>query len=177
MLKIFKPGLSACVSVLMAGMLLYPGLSYARQKPDLQQQVWLAEQAFAHTMKTRDLQQFTQYIAEEAIFFNGTLALRGKAKVVAHWASYFKDKEAPFAWQPDQVEVLESGKLALSTGLVRDPQGKVLGRFNSVWRLEADGKWRVVFDKGSPATADEQARQSQCCNKPAAPGLSFRQIL
>jgi ketosteroid isomerase-like protein len=34
--------------------------------------------------------------------------------------------------------------------LVRDPDGKVIGRFNSVWRQEAPGVWRVVFDKGSP---------------------------
>lgn len=56
----------------------------------------------------------------------------------------------PVPWAPDQVEVLASGTLALSTGPVHDTSGKVIGRFNSVWRLESDGLWRVVFDKGSP---------------------------
>jgi ketosteroid isomerase-like protein len=33
---------------------------------------------------------------------------------------------------------------------VRDPDGRQIGTFNSVWRREADGSWKVVFDKGCP---------------------------
>jgi hypothetical protein len=29
----------------------------------------------------------------------------------------------------------------------------VIARFNSIWRLEAPGRWRVIFDNGSPPTA------------------------
>jgi hypothetical protein len=46
------------------------------------------------------------------------------------------------------VEVLPSGTLALSSGPVRDPSGKVTARFSSIWRLEAPGQWRIIFDKG-----------------------------
>jgi ketosteroid isomerase-like protein len=84
------------------------------------------------------------------VFFDGTIVLRGKSKVMAEWAPLFAGAEAPFSWEPDQVEVLESGNLALSTGPVRDPGGKVVARFNTIWRLEGPNKWRVVFDKGSP---------------------------
>ena len=38
---------------------------------------------------------------------------------------------------------------------VRDPDGKVIGRFNSIWRQEAPGRWRVVFDKGSPPEPED----------------------
>ena len=44
--------------------------------------------------------------------------------------------------------MLDSGTLAISSGPVMDPQGKVVGTFNSIWRRDADGRWRVVFDKG-----------------------------
>lgn len=165
--------LSLAWSFLIAG----PGLAATPVEKAPQQQVWQAEQEFAQTMATRNLTRFANFVAEEAIFINGASALRGKAKVLAHWAAYFKEKDAPFSWQPDQVEVLESGKLALSTGLVRDPQGKVLGRFNSIWRLEADGKWRVVFDKGSPASPAEQQSQSQCCGKAYGISPVLRQLL
>src|SRR5215207_5080814 len=114
------------------------------------EQVWAAEVAFARSMAERNAQAFADLIAEEAVFFAGTKALHGKAKVVEGWAGFFVDKEAPFSWAPDQVEVLESGTLALSTGLVRDPAGKTVARFNSIWRLEGPNRWRVVFDKGSP---------------------------
>jgi len=50
--------------------------------------------------------------------------------------------------------------LALSSGPVRDPQGKLIARFNSVWRLEAPGRWRIVFDKGADVCA---------CDKPDKP--------
>ncbi len=113
-------------------------------------QVWAAEMAFARTMADRELNRFSEYVAEEAVFFAGTTALRGKSEVVEGWSQYFTGPDAPFSWEPDQVEVLASGDLALSTGPVRDPAGNIIARFNSIWRLEPSGKWRVVFDKGSP---------------------------
>lgn len=113
-------------------------------------QVRGTERAFARTMAERDLPAFTRYIADDAVFFTHAAPLRGKAEVVAHWSRFFDGTIAPFSWEPDRVEVLQSGTLALSTGLVRDPGGKVIGRFNSVWRRQAPGVWRIVFDKGSP---------------------------
>ena len=49
-----------------------------------------------------------------------------------------------------RVEVVASGTLAFSTGPVFDPEGKRTGTFNSTWRLEKDGEWRVVLDSGCP---------------------------
>jgi len=102
-------------------------------------------------MADRDLSAFATHVSEEAVFFDAAGVLRGKTEVLASWSRFFKGETAPFSWEPDRVEVLQSGTLALSTGLVRDPGGKVIGRFNSVWRREAAGVWRVIFDKGSPA--------------------------
>ena len=42
-----------------------------------------------------------------------------------------------------------AGRLALSSGPVLTANGEPAGRFNTIWRLEPDGAWRVVFDKGS----------------------------
>jgi ketosteroid isomerase-like protein len=115
--------------------------------------VMSAERAFAKSMADRDIDAFAAWLSEEAIFFTGPTPLRGKAAVLGWWSRYFASKEAPFSWEPDQVEVISSGTLALSTGLVRDPAGNVTGRFNSIWRLEAPGNWRIVFDKGSTSPA------------------------
>jgi ketosteroid isomerase-like protein len=115
-------------------------------------QVWAAELAFARSMADRKPEAFAEFVSEEAVFFSGTTVLRGRAQVVKGWATHFHEPQAPFSWEPDQVEVLASGTLALSTGPVRDPSGKIFARFNSIWRLEAPGVWRVVFDKGSAAS-------------------------
>jgi hypothetical protein len=46
---------------------------------------------------------------------------------------------------------MTTGQLAMSSGPVRDPYGQLVGRFNSVWRQESPGVWRIVLDKGSDA--------------------------
>ena len=116
---------------------------------DLQRQVADAERAFAKTMADRDFATFASFLSDEAIFFAGAKPLRGKQQVVDAWKRFYAEPAAPFSWQPEVVEVLDSGTLALSTGPVRDPQGKVFATFYSIWRLEAPGTWRIVLDKGN----------------------------
>ena len=113
-------------------------------------QVMDTERGFARSMAQRDLAAFAGFLSEQAVFFNGAEVLRGKAAVLAQWRSLFAAPQAPFSWAPDQVEVLADGTLAHSSGQVRRPDGQAVARFNSVWRLEAPGVWRIVFDKGSP---------------------------
>lgn len=135
----------------LAALLLALSAHAAMAEPSsAQAQVLAAERAFAQAMADRDLAAFARHVSDEAIFFTGAVPYRGKAEVVAGWSRFFEAPAAPFSWAPDQVEVLASGSLALSTGPVHAPDGKLIGRFNSIWRLEAPGVWRVVFDKGSP---------------------------
>jgi ketosteroid isomerase-like protein len=107
------------------------------------------EIAFAKTMADRDHAAFATFVAEEALFLGRTV-LRGRQAVAEGWKPYFEGPKAPFSWQPDRVEVVESGTLAFSTGPVFDPEGRRTGTFNSTWRLERDGEWRVVLDSGCP---------------------------
>jgi hypothetical protein len=37
----------------------------------------------------------------------------------------------------------------MSAGPVRDPAGKIIARFNSIWRRDANQRWKVIFDKGN----------------------------
>lgn len=122
----------------------------AQNHPGLAREVFAAESSFAHTMAARDLAAFGSYVADDAVFFGRGGALRGKAAVVAGWQSFFEGPAAPFSWGPEVVEVLESGTLAHSSGPVMDPEGRRVGTFNSIWRRDPDGRWRVVFDKGCP---------------------------
>jgi ketosteroid isomerase-like protein len=112
-------------------------------------EVFAAERAFARSMAERDFAAFGRYVAEDCVFF-GQSALHGREAVLAAWKPFFDGAQAPFSWEPDQVEVLASGDLALSTGLVKNPAGTVTARFNSIWQRQADGRWQVIFDKGGP---------------------------
>ena len=102
-------------------------------------------------MAYRDLAAFTSMLSEEAVFFSGPKPLRGKQQVAGWWKRFYAKQDAPFSWEPEQIEVLDSGTLALSSGPVRNSKGKVVATFTSVWRLEAPGTWRIIFEKGNDA--------------------------
>ena len=117
----------------------------------LEQQVADVERAFAKTMADRDHLAFARFIADEAIFLSGKKALRGKEAVVSTWKKYYDTEQAPFSWEPETVVVLESGKIALSTGPVFNTTGTLISYYTSTWRMEKDGTWKIILDKGNKA--------------------------
>jgi ketosteroid isomerase-like protein len=125
---------------------------------DLARQVAATERAFAQSMADRDHAAFATFLADEAVFFTGPTPLRGKAAVAAGWKRFYERPQPPFSWEPDKIEVLDSGTLAISSGPVRDPSGKLIATFTSIWRQEAPGVWRIVFDRGN-----------EVCDCPGAP--------
>ncbi len=123
------------------------GHEVKRSEANAHDQVVATERAFAKTMADRDFAAFKTFLSSEAIFFNANTVQHGPQAIERVWKPYFSGATAPFSWAPDNVEVLPSGKLALSTGPVF-VDGKQVARYNSVWRLENGNSWRIVFDKG-----------------------------
>jgi len=115
---------------------------------ELQKQVEATERAFAKSMADRDFAAFNSFLSDEAVFFGAKGPIKGKPAVAERWKKFYGQGPAPFSWAPDKVEVLESGKLALTSGPVHDPDGKLIGTFTSIWRQDAPGQWHIVFDKG-----------------------------
>lgn len=145
-----------CATALLCSCSTAPG------RPDLaqlQQQVADTERAFAKTMADRDHAAFASFLSDETLFFNGPQVLRGKPAVAEAWKRFYEKPQAPFSWEPEQVEVLESGTLALSAGPVRDPAGKIVSGYSSIWRLEAPGRWRIIFDRSCDICARGKQKQ------------------
>lgn len=115
---------------------------------NVKEQVTATERAFAETMAERDHAAFANFVAADTVFFSGPKPLHGKQAVVEFWAKFYKGTSAPFSWEPKEVEVLDSGGLAMSSGPVYAPDGKQFATFTSIWRLEAPNTWCIVFDKG-----------------------------
>jgi ketosteroid isomerase-like protein len=72
---------------------------------------------------------------------------------------FFAPDGPSIRWRPQFVEILEDGTLALTRGpyqlVMTDEQGvqsEYWGTFNSVWRRDEDGSWRVVFDAGNDSS-------------------------
>jgi len=131
---------------------------------NLTDDVQCREIGFSKSAESRDADLFVSFIDADARFV-GNSAMRGTAEIVEAWNIFFTEDGPSIKWRPQFVEVLEDGKLALTRGPYRmittDDEGVATehwGTFNSVWRLQADGSWKVVFDAGSDsneAPADE----------------------
>ncbi|PWF46624.1 DUF4440 domain-containing protein [Massilia glaciei] len=145
----FRNGLMNAVVALGLAMFALAAAAAPMSNAELKKQVADTERAFAASMKARDHAAFVSFLSDETIFFNGKQVLRGKTAVGKAWKRFYEEPQAPFAWEPDEVEVLDSGSLAHSSGPVYDPSGKLIARYNSIWRLEAPNTWRIIVDKGA----------------------------
>jgi ketosteroid isomerase-like protein len=125
---------------------------------ELKKQVADTERAFAATMKARDHAAFVSFLATDTVFFSGPVPLHGKKAVADFWKKLYEKPEAPFSWEPTEVEVLDSGLLAFSSGPVYDPSGKLVSKFSSIWQRDPKGQWKIIFDHGWDVCD---------CNKPA----------
>lgn len=153
-----RPALLACaLSAVAFDALAAAPLASANDLAAIAAEVKASEIAFAKTMADRKLDKFTDFVAEDAVF-NGRSAQIGRAAVVDAWRRFFDGAQAPFSWGPDAVAPTADGRYAISTGLVYDPEGKVTGRFTSIWRKDADGHWRVVADQGVDAGCAEAGK-------------------
>lgn len=137
--------------------LLLPPALRAQSSDAAARQVFVAESTFAAGFARRDTAAFAALVAPDAVFF-GRNVLRGRAAVVEGWRPLLTSAKPPFSWRPEVVEVAADGNLAFSSGPVFDPEGRRTGAFNSIWRRERDGRWLVVFDKGSPVCDGEKTQ-------------------
>ena len=134
-------------TVMFAAALIARGVT----NDELREQVRKTEIAFAKTLADRNPAAFAAFLSKETIFMSSGRVSRGSRQVADRWKPYFAGPQAPFSWEPEEVQVLDSGTLAMTSGSVRDPSGKRIGTFNSVWRREGKGQWKIVLDNGCPA--------------------------
>ena len=142
-----RPALLACALTLIALDAAAVPLPSPADLAATAADVKAAEIAFAKTMADRKFDRFGDFVAADAVF-NGRTVQIGHAAVLETWKAYFDAPKPPFSWAPDAVAPTADGRHALSTGLVHDTAGKLIGRFTSIWRKDADGHWRVVADQG-----------------------------
>ena len=141
----------------------HPGLTHAARC-----EVWARELSFARSVADHNATAFADHVHTDAVFGPSTPEpARGRDAVVRQWGGLIAGKGLRLYWYPAQVVVAGTGDHAWSTGpaLYDDPSPTAkhryrLGRFNSVWRRDPDGAWRVLFDDGNapqPASEEEAA--------------------
>lgn len=112
-----------------------------------------ADLAFARAVATGDRAAFADLLEPDALFGGATQLRDGRAAVVEGWAPLLEPSSPKLTWAPADGERSTSGDLGYTIGHSRfegpGPDGKPRvneGRYLTVWRRGADGRWRVLFD-------------------------------
>jgi ketosteroid isomerase-like protein len=83
----------------------------------------------------------------------------GLPAIRAAMAPAFADSAWELTWQPTMAFASAAGDLGYTLGnwqsIRRDTAGRaqvITGKYVTIWRRQADGSWKVVFDGGNPDT-------------------------
>jgi len=146
----------AVITVLTAALL---SAYLVAQADDPAAEVRCAEIAFSLALEHKDIEAFAAMIDDDARFIGNLFTpRRGRDEIIEGWAGFFTDDAARMLWRPQIIEVLQEGDLAMSRGPYRmrgtlqsGDEFESWGIFNSIWRRNQDGEWRIVFDAGFTA--------------------------
>lgn len=112
-----------------------------------------AERAFAQAATQKGIRDsFLEYFADDAIAFNPA-PISAKDRLRGRSARPFSEYE--LRWEPRTGDIAASGELGWLTGpstFIDHTNSNATpqhGNYLSVWRRQADGRWRVYIDIGS----------------------------
>jgi uncharacterized protein (TIGR02246 family) len=113
---------------------------------------------WARTASTGDVEKTVNYWADDAVLISaGQPLLKGKQAIRQMVEESYKIPGFRISWQPQSVEVAESGDMAYiienSQISFTDSTGKSVTQNNkavSIWRKQADGSWKNVVDISTP---------------------------
>ncbi len=113
---------------------------------------------WSEVASTGDVQKTVSYWADDALVMSaGQPPLKGKAAIRQMVEESFKMPGFRISWQPETVEVSESGDMAYmienSQISFTDSTGKPVTLKNkavSIWRKQPDGSWKNAVDISTP---------------------------
>jgi uncharacterized protein (TIGR02246 family) len=136
-------------------------LSCNKQKVDKKaegEKIMQLSREWSQVASTRDIEKTVSYWANNAFVMSpGQAPLNGKQSIRQMVTESFKTPGFQISWQPQNVEVSESGDMAYlienSQVSFTDSAGKPItinSKAVTIWRKQADGTWKNVVDISSP---------------------------
>lgn len=146
---------------LTAFVLAFAILSCNQKKIDTKaegEKIMQLSKEWAQTASSGDIEKTLSFWAEDAILMSsGQPQLNGKKEIRQMVEESFKIPGFRISWQPQSVQVSESGDMAYllenSQVSFTDSTGKSITQNNkavSIWRKQNDGSWKNVVDISTP---------------------------
>ncbi len=109
---------------------------------------------WSQTVATKDVEKIVSYWADDAfVMQDGQPPFKGKQAIRQMVEESFKIPGFSISWQPESVEVSDSGDMAYMIENAQvsytDSTGKRVTHHNkavSIWRKQADGSWKNAVD-------------------------------
>lgn len=116
-----------------------------------------ADRTFAAAVDTGGSRAWARWFAEDGRMVQPGVGMVEGRDDIEDLMGALDDPAFSMAWEPDHAEVAASGDLGWTTGTYvarRAEPGaegtRQTGRYVSIWRKDADGRWKVVMDLGNP---------------------------
>jgi ketosteroid isomerase-like protein len=114
------------------------------------------EAEFMKAAADKGSQGYMSYYADDAIEVpNGAPLIQGKVEI-AKGMGFLDDKNNQLQWTPVGADISSSSDLGYTYGNYefhsKDKTGKTVierGKYTSIWKLQKDGRWKVVLDMGN----------------------------
>jgi ketosteroid isomerase-like protein len=118
-----------------------------------------ADRAFAADVARGGTEAWVSWFAEDgAQIQTGQGEIRGRDAIRQLMAG-LDDPNFSLSWEPRRADIAASGELGWTTGdyvsrgVGADGQPRqTRGRYVTIWRMQADGSWKVVMDLGNPVS-------------------------
>lgn len=130
------------------------GAAFGQTNRKAEDALLAADAGWMKVYAAKDLKKSVAFCDDEASMLppNAPIAT-GKDALTKLIGSAFAIPNYTLSWHANKVGVAQSGELGYTSGTydfgLKDPSGKTIsdrGKYLTVWKKEADGSWKVLFD-------------------------------
>jgi len=128
------------------------GAAFGQASGNAEDAILAADRAWLKVYAAKDLDKSVAFCDDAgSMLVTGSPIATGKAAIAKAIASDFANSD--LVWHPTKAGVARSGELGYTSGTYemrfKDAAGKMVldkGKYLTVWKKEADGSWKVLFD-------------------------------
>ena len=144
------------VNLLILLFVIILGCTQNSNKKDIwKKEIMEAELVFSNMSQKEGIAKaFSEFAADDVVINRNDSLIIGKEGLQQFYGQTSSpNRKVELSWKPDFVDVSSSGDLGYTYGKylfsVTDSTGQIqssTGIFHTVWKRQADGKWRFVWD-------------------------------
>jgi ketosteroid isomerase-like protein len=115
-----------------------------------------ADRAFARDVREHRLEAWVEWFDAHGSQVDPQFRpITGHDAIRRNMAELFGNPNVELLWEPDLARLSEGGDLGMTSGryqlILHHPDGRQdvsSGRYFDIWRKQADGSWKVLYDLG-----------------------------